>query len=160
MRTNPYTQIKAIPTLHNGVQYRSRLESRWAEFMIHIGMPFVYEPEQFDLGACRYTPDFRISKHIYFEIKPDVLQAKAIEKAAALAVTQKVVVYICTGSFYEDFTMIMFAPNGNIYTGYNIYFCENCEVIRIADSDTCPVCHHALYNFEKEKLYAKRYQFN
>jgi len=46
--------VPAIPTLFNGIRYRSRLEAQWAAFFTRLEWPFQYEP--FDLK--QYIPDF------------------------------------------------------------------------------------------------------
>lgn len=46
----------AIPTMYAGVQFRSRLEARWAAFFDLAGWRWEYEP--FDLEG--YIPDFRV----------------------------------------------------------------------------------------------------
>jgi hypothetical protein len=48
--------IKAHPTKYNGVQYRSRLEARWAAFFDLIEWKHEYEP--IDLPG--WVPDFRV----------------------------------------------------------------------------------------------------
>lgn len=49
-------RIKSHPTMYNGVQYRSRLEARWAAFFDLIGWQHEYEP--IDLPG--WSPDFRV----------------------------------------------------------------------------------------------------
>lgn len=60
--------IKAHPTMYNGVQYRSRLEARWAAFFDLIGWKHEYEP--IDLPG--WSPDFLLKgcRHVLVEIKP------------------------------------------------------------------------------------------
>jgi hypothetical protein len=60
----------AIPTLYRGIEYRSRLEARWAAFFSGLGWDHVYEP--FDGDG--YIPDFVITtaKPFLAEIKPAV----------------------------------------------------------------------------------------
>jgi hypothetical protein len=53
--TFKYT-VKAHPTMYNGVQYRSRLEARWAAFFDLIKWRHEYEP--IDLPG--WSPDFRV----------------------------------------------------------------------------------------------------
>lgn len=48
--------LAAIPTIYNGVQFRSRLEARWAAFFDLAGWRWEYEP--FDLNG--YIPDFAL----------------------------------------------------------------------------------------------------
>lgn len=49
--------IKAYPTKYNGVQFRSRLEARWAVFFDLAGWKWEYEP----LDLKGWSPDFRIT---------------------------------------------------------------------------------------------------
>jgi hypothetical protein len=66
-------QIKAIATKFDGVQFRSRLEAKWAAFFNLMGWKWEYEP--FDLEG--WIPDFLLLKgdlfpwsNILVEIKP------------------------------------------------------------------------------------------
>jgi hypothetical protein len=49
--------IKSHPTKYSGVNFRSRLEARWAAFFDLAGWKWEYEP--IDLQG--WTPDFRVS---------------------------------------------------------------------------------------------------
>ena len=62
--------MKAAPTMYRGVEYRSRLEAKWAAFFDLIGWQHTYEP--FDGDG--YIPDFLIhgDKPLLVEIKPAV----------------------------------------------------------------------------------------
>jgi hypothetical protein len=51
---------KAIPTMYNGVQYRSMLEARWAAFFELMCIPTQYEPEALN----GYIPDFVIRANL------------------------------------------------------------------------------------------------
>lgn len=64
--------VRALPASFKGIQYRSRLEARWAVFMDFLGIPFVYESEAYRLGeGICYLPDFWIPSLLTFiEIKP------------------------------------------------------------------------------------------
>jgi hypothetical protein len=65
--------IKAIPTIYNGVQYRSRLEAKWAIFFDLLNWKYSYEPD--DLH--KWSPDFKLvtsaGTKFLVEIKPTVL---------------------------------------------------------------------------------------
>lgn len=65
------SEFAAIPTMYNGVQFRSRLEARWAAFFDLCGWQWEYEP--FDLNG--WIPDFVLSRHsggkTLVEVKPD-----------------------------------------------------------------------------------------
>ena len=72
----------AITTTYDGIEYRSRLEARWAAFMKNIGWDIVYEP--FDGDG--YIPDFLVqgSRPMLVEVKPAVTLAEyeaAVPKA-------------------------------------------------------------------------------
>ncbi len=56
---------QAIPTLYNGVQFRSRLEANWAAFFDELHMQWLYEP--FDLAG--YIPDFDVERAGLIEVK-------------------------------------------------------------------------------------------
>lgn len=62
------TKYASIPTLYNGVKFRSRLEARWACLFDMLSWQWVYEP--FDAGG--YIPDFliRFSNPLVVEVKP------------------------------------------------------------------------------------------
>lgn len=48
--------IKSIPTVYRGVQFRSRLEARWAAFFDLLEWRWVYESMDFD----GWIPDFQL----------------------------------------------------------------------------------------------------
>lgn len=60
--------MKAIPTKYAGVQFRSRLEARWAAFFDLIQWDWEYEP--LDLNG--YIPDFvlKFQTPLLVEVKP------------------------------------------------------------------------------------------
>lgn len=63
-------RTNGIPTLYRGVQYRSRLEARWAYFFDLLGWPYQYEP--FDLAG--WIPDFLLPGETptLVEVKPAI----------------------------------------------------------------------------------------
>ena len=72
----------AITTTYDGIEYRSRLEARWAAFMKNIGWDIVYEP--FDGDG--YIPDVLVQgpSPMLVEVKPAVTLAEyeaAVPKA-------------------------------------------------------------------------------
>lgn len=58
----------SITTTYRGIEYRSRLEAKWAAFFTQIGWKFTYEP--FDGDG--YIPDFLIhgDQPLLVEVKP------------------------------------------------------------------------------------------
>ncbi|WP_143136945.1 hypothetical protein [Burkholderia ubonensis] len=65
-------KIRAIPTVYNGVRFRSRLEAKWAAFFDFVGWKWEYEPR--DLAG--WIPDFRLEAlgapngELLIEVKP------------------------------------------------------------------------------------------
>jgi hypothetical protein len=69
--------IEAKPTEYRGVQFKSRLEARWAVFFdyYHMVNEWAYEPTTLSMPekGWNYTPDFKIDyigHHLLFEVKP------------------------------------------------------------------------------------------
>lgn len=50
--------IAPLPTEYLGIEYRSRLEARWAVFLTALGLRFHYEYNGYQLPSGRYLPDF------------------------------------------------------------------------------------------------------
>lgn len=62
--------IEAIPTLFNGVWYKSRLEARFAETLFEVSIDYQYE-KHLPGSSQKYSCDFWIPSHnLYVEIKP------------------------------------------------------------------------------------------
>jgi hypothetical protein len=62
---------KSIPTLYNGIQFRSRLEATWAAFFDVIGWEWEYEPALFE--GPGWTPDFLLKgRNTLVEVKPEI----------------------------------------------------------------------------------------
>jgi hypothetical protein len=61
-------EFKAIPTRYADVEFRSRLEARWAAFFDALGWKWEYEPAELD----GWIPDFRLNFPcpVWVEIKP------------------------------------------------------------------------------------------
>ncbi|TCN68944.1 hypothetical protein [Acetobacteroides hydrogenigenes] len=63
-------KYKAIPTFYNNIQFRSRLEARWAAFFDLMKWHYTYEP--YDLE--KWSPDFRLTTEagntFLAEVKP------------------------------------------------------------------------------------------
>jgi hypothetical protein len=64
--------MKAIPTKYKGIEFRSRLEAKWASFFDLMNWQWQYEPCDFN----GWIPDFAIygsEKTIYVEVKPTIV---------------------------------------------------------------------------------------
>lgn len=63
---------EGIPTIYDGVRFRSRLEARWAAFLDLCNRKWAYEP--FDCDG--YIPDFVLYGNLFncaVEVKPSIL---------------------------------------------------------------------------------------
>lgn len=58
--------MHAIPTTYGGVNFRSRLEARWAAFFDLLGWSWEYEP----IDLAGYIPDFILGGRVLVEVKP------------------------------------------------------------------------------------------
>lgn len=78
--------IPAIPTQFNGIQFRSRLEARWAAFFEILDWNYVYEP----LDANGYIPDFLITHPDSIGLPPLLIEVKpAVTHADYMAAATK-----------------------------------------------------------------------
>ena len=76
-KCNDVNTIRAFPTFYDGIQFRSRLEARWAIFFNACGIEWEYEPEGYQLSDGQgYLPDFllhglvgRLEGDLFVEVK-------------------------------------------------------------------------------------------
>jgi len=65
--------IRALPTFYDGIQFRSRLEARWAYFFNLCKVQWQYELQGYESDEHRYLPDFYLQEtEMYVEIKPNM----------------------------------------------------------------------------------------
>lgn len=101
------SRLKALPTTYRRVQFRSRLEARWAVFFDELNLHWEYEPQGFTLDnrkdkhpdSC-YCPDFLVrtpqKQDMWLEIKPhNVTQNDKFDKFKKLIDCQRV--YLLSG---------------------------------------------------------------
>ena len=66
--------ITPIPTVVNGIKFRSRLEARWSIFFSSLNLNWYYEYQGFKINDVWYLPDFLIitpsNEQHWIEIKP------------------------------------------------------------------------------------------
>lgn len=106
----------AIPTIYKDVQFRSRLEARWAAFFDLCGWSWIYEP----LNLDGWIPDFLINghKHIYVEIKPThwTRDAQGYPKMDLAAYSK-----VAASAIGNDILLLGVGPtkmDGTLYLGY------------------------------------------
>ena len=67
-KRSPFDPREGIATTYEGVRYRSRLEARWADMFVRLGIPNSYEPVDLEW----YIPDFLA----HFERSPLLIEVK------------------------------------------------------------------------------------
>jgi hypothetical protein len=78
-------KIRALPTMYSGVEFRSRLEARWAVYFDTIGIKWEYELQGYELPAGWYLPDFWLPQvDLFAEVKPCELTAVEMLKVSQL----------------------------------------------------------------------------
>ncbi len=82
--------IKVQPTLYHGIQFRSKLEAKWAVFFDTLAIPFEYEKQLFKFeDGTQYLPDFWLpTQNMWFEVKPEVISKPEMHKITLLAELQ------------------------------------------------------------------------
>jgi hypothetical protein len=77
-----------LPTIYNGIKFKSRTEAKWAVYFDQLKLKYVYEKEGFNLGnGIYYLPDFWLSDvKMWAEVKPDEFTPEEYEKAKRLAI--------------------------------------------------------------------------
>lgn len=90
--------LEAIPTRYRGVEFRSRLEARWAVLLDHLQVKWQYEPQGFMCSTritnwgypttldLPYLPDFWLPDlHLWAEVKGSWRNEEAIRRFANCA---------------------------------------------------------------------------
>jgi len=113
-----------LPTYYNGINFRSRLEARWAVFFDSLRVRYRYEPARLAVVPYGYTPDFllplqdRFDRVLWVEVKPSDYEPSDIDKPDALACPDIPVAFI-----HEPFV-----PNDNFAACvHSIYFGGACD---------------------------------
>lgn len=80
--------LRAISTVYSGVEFRSRIEARWALLFTEFHVRWDYEQEGYDLDGTWYLPDFWLPDvQAFAEVKGgrDQWDKAALTKAAKLS---------------------------------------------------------------------------
>lgn len=146
--------VRSIPTVYNGIQFRSKLEASTAKLMDDIGLEWQFEVEGYDLGnGIWYLPDFYVPQNrLFIEVK-GILDPKSEEKVTALAGA-------CAGSGIRVMLLFNTRPrriaglqrlyvagslvnaDGIIPDSIVLARCPSCQQAswKIVRSATCPLC--------------------
>lgn len=124
--------MEPLPTLYKGIQFRSRLEARWAFWFDRMTIPYQYEPQSFQVEPdLFYVPDFWLpSQEMYVEIKPDAPSSAEERKAIGLHRVTGQKVFIFAG-----FPKLMPFSNST-GVGYSLEICNFGVYAVIADGGT------------------------
>ena len=138
-------RIKALPTTYRRVQFRSRLEARWAVFFDALNLHWEYEPQGFMLDnrkdkhpdSC-YCPDFLVrtpqGEDMWIEIKPhNVKQNDKFDKFKKLIDCERV--YLLSGQPSDVIDKHRICPrccgfevyDWNRYSGQHRFQCFPCD---------------------------------
>jgi len=140
--------IKAIPTTYRNIEYRSKLEANWAEWLYNHGFNTQYEKRKFKLERnIWYLPDFYIPEtKTFIEVKGNL---ERLHKPFQLVQELK---RECPETWPDGGTMLLLAGPKigafyNIeqpyYMGLKVIHCKNCNVSSIITeygSQKCRYC--------------------
>ncbi len=119
-----------IPTEYSGIQFRSRLEARWAVFFDALGLKWQYEPEGYQLPSGWYLPDFLLPNMCggtFIEIKPAFpAENEPLLHCLHLAKSTGLYVYMTTGQCVVETPSILFDEDGELHDGYQWCSCPAC----------------------------------
>lgn len=77
--------IKPIPTLYDGILFRSRIEARWKVFFNFLDVAALYEDEGYQINGIKYLVDFWIPEwSLYVEVKGAAPTSEEREKCRLL----------------------------------------------------------------------------
>ncbi len=134
-------EVHAIPTVYKGIEFRSRLEAKWAIMFDYLDWPWQYEPVDFK----GYIPDFHIDfgrQQFFVEIKPAFTQEDlrpALDKAVrALGHSRKETILVLGGTPGE----MIHGSSGHPVWGLNALMDQSCYCdLHDAYLAGCPTCN-------------------
>jgi hypothetical protein len=68
---------KSLPSWYRGIEFRSRMEARWAAYFDTLYLNWIYEPEGYSLKSGNYCPDFQLG-NLFIEVKPTIEAANNV----------------------------------------------------------------------------------
>jgi hypothetical protein len=171
-----------IPTTYKGVQYRSRLEAKWAVFFDHLGFEFAYESNSVkdEHGNILYTPDFYIYdgfkahdwvENFLIEIKPVPPNKEYLDRLAALPLpyTKEILIMVGEPSFSQKNGFWLYCwdpiptPKFDWYKGFFLEQCNHCTRFNIATynyNDIYCDCDTRYNSYPYAKKMALTYRFD
>lgn len=113
--------IEPKPTRYRGIEFRSRLEARWAVFLDHhlLVDDWKYEPRSFQLpNGSTYTPDFWFSvaqSSYYIEAKPLLPTEDYVKYVGVITSLYRINMLVAVGSFWNEEPVLYEIAPGTIY---------------------------------------------
>ena len=107
-------KLDPIPTIYNGVRYRSRLEARWALFFDAIGLRAQYELDGWEIRpGVAYLADFWLPQiKMFFEVKPTDPEWEEIQKCSGLTQVAECDMLLAVGAPEARFQIRWFDRGG------------------------------------------------
>ena len=136
--------ITAIPTTYKSIEFRSRLEAKWAVMFDHLGWTWEYEPIDFN----GYIPDFYIDfgRRSYFvEIKPAMTTAElypALDKARSALGRERSEDILVLGGSPGRYDQCATTDSVWLLTAIMTSYCF--EPVSDPYLAVCPTCHHVV----------------
>ena len=115
-----------LPSWYRGVQFRSRMEARWAAYFDLLNLNWIYEPEGYELPSGNYCPDFQINDML-LEVKPNKEAAnyvlpKLMDLASMLTESNRANIYCLIGNPSSESNQLMVDADGwGINCAFNWY---------------------------------------
>lgn len=133
--------IPAIPTTYAGVNFRSRLEAKWAAVFDACGWPWEYEPLDLD----GYIPDFLLRLpygRIAVEVKPIAWDGTGIDDDLIAATRAKFLAWDGPALIVGAFVQERFGElrDDGIWTPAAPFRCLDCGALSFCAEDNAWIC--------------------
>jgi hypothetical protein len=132
----------AIPTLYNGVKFRSRLEARYAAFFDELDWRWKYEALELD----SYLPDFLIlfeKRPLLFEVKGFDEELRAAQLKIEMSGWDGDSLIACGDVDGQTIGHVNIAhPELRTWEEADVFFCINCGRVAVAAGGGSWRCRH------------------
>lgn len=127
----------ARPTVHKGIQMRSRLEARFARFLDAEGLFWQYEPNAFSGDGGDYLPDFLLAGDVYAEVKPfdEARMEDALERMQVIRQSEPAAVLVLATD-----RGVLAINVGNRWRPASFARCRGCHRTVIASTEYTALC--------------------
>lgn len=130
----PADEVQAQRDWYNGIEFRSKLESKTAQALDNIGIPYVYEPDGYKLSnGMWYRPDFYLTDAKQFIECKGVMSSEDSAKVVGLVEDTGKPVLVLSYDNAMLITRFWDDPDGEIVTyigndcGIELGICSECR---------------------------------